>query len=76
MFGYDSVRTSISCGLPAGTLNYRAQSFPVAEKISYEIGLGLTQDVMLAPAEDIERAAEAFVKVLSAPDELRKVAES
>jgi L-glutamine:2-deoxy-scyllo-inosose/3-amino-2,3-dideoxy-scyllo-inosose aminotransferase len=76
MFGYDPVRTSISCGLPAGTLNYRAQSFPVAEKISYEIGLGLTQDVMLAPAEDIERAAEAFVKVLSAPDELRKIAES
>jgi L-glutamine:2-deoxy-scyllo-inosose/3-amino-2,3-dideoxy-scyllo-inosose aminotransferase len=76
MFGYDPVRTSISCGLPPGTLNYRGQSFPVAEKVSYEIGLGLTQNLLLAPAADIDRVAEAFVKVLSAPDELRALAAS
>jgi hypothetical protein len=76
MFGYDPVRTSVACGLPPGTLNYRAQVFPVADRTAYQVGVNLLHNVLLAPAEDMARIAEVFAKVLALPDEVRQLAQA
>ncbi len=73
MFGYDPVRTSIACGLPAGTLNYREQRLPVTERISTEVGVLFTHTLLLGTREDMELIAAAIRKVASDVDGLRQV---
>lgn len=71
MFGYDPVRTSISCGLPPNTLNYRSLYLPVTEKIAAETGLIFSHSYLLGERSDMELIAEAIRKVAENSEALR-----
>lgn len=73
MFGYDPIRTSVSCGLLPNTLNYREQFFTVTEKISTQTGLIFGHSSLLGEKSDMDLIAAAIRKVAEDVDGLRKV---